>query len=121
MAVSLPAVFERWAGCAERLIGSIRRDCLHSERHLRHLLKSYQQYYNEARTHLSLQKDAPIPAPSRASVRRWPCQFWVACTTNISEREFPTGTAIPAKPLDSHLLICAPSTIPGGKHCCAVM
>jgi hypothetical protein len=31
------------------------------ERHLRHLLKSYQKYYNEARTHLSLQKDAPVP------------------------------------------------------------
>jgi len=53
-------------GCVERLIGSIRRDCLDhvvvfGERHLRHLLKSYQKYYNEARTHLSLQKDAPIP------------------------------------------------------------
>jgi hypothetical protein len=32
-----------------------------AERHLRHLLNSYQKYYNEARTHLSLQKDAPIP------------------------------------------------------------
>jgi hypothetical protein len=45
-------------GCAERLIGSIRRDCLDhvvvfGEQHLRHLLKSYQKYYNEARTHLS--------------------------------------------------------------------
>jgi hypothetical protein len=30
------------------------------ERHLRHLLKSYQRYYNEARTHLSLSKDAPV-------------------------------------------------------------
>src|SRR6059058_5554270 len=53
-------------GCAERLIGSIRRDCLDhvvvfGEGHLRRLLKSYQKYYNEARTHLSLQKDAPIP------------------------------------------------------------
>jgi transposase InsO family protein len=53
-------------GYAERLIGSIRRDCLDhvvvfGERHLRHLLKSYQKYYNEARTHLSLQKDAPVP------------------------------------------------------------
>ena len=52
-------------GCAERLIGSIRRDCLDvlvfGERHLRQLLKAYQKYYNEARTHLSLQKDAPIP------------------------------------------------------------
>ena len=52
-------------GCAERLIGSIRRDCLDhvvvfGERHLRHLLKAYQKYYNEARTHLSLEKDAPI-------------------------------------------------------------
>jgi hypothetical protein len=31
------------------------------ERHLRHLLNSYQKYYNEVRTHLSLQKDAPFP------------------------------------------------------------
>jgi transposase InsO family protein len=51
--------------CAERLIGSIRRDCLDhvivfGEQHLRHLLKSYQEYYNESRTHLSLQKDAPV-------------------------------------------------------------
>ena len=51
-------------GYAERLIGSIRRDCLDNvvvfgERHLRHLLKSYQSYYNEARTHLSLDKDTP--------------------------------------------------------------
>src|SRR5271156_5414134 len=50
---------------AERLIGSIRRDCLDhvvvfGERHLRHLLESYQRYYNEARTHLSLSKDAPV-------------------------------------------------------------
>jgi hypothetical protein len=52
-------------GYAERLIGSIRRECLDcvvvfGERHLRHLLKSYQGYYNEARTHLSLSKDAPV-------------------------------------------------------------
>jgi transposase InsO family protein len=53
-------------GHAERLIGSIRRECLDhvvvfGERHLRHLLRSYMQYYNDARTHLSLSKDAPIP------------------------------------------------------------
>jgi hypothetical protein len=29
-------------------------------RHLHHLLKSYQRYYNESRTHLSLSKDAPV-------------------------------------------------------------
>src|SRR5476649_1414530 len=50
---------------AERLIGSIRRECLDhvvvfGERHLRHLLLSYMKYYNEARTHLSLEKDAPV-------------------------------------------------------------
>src|ERR1700730_10770781 len=53
-------------GYAERLIGSIRRECLDhvivfSERHLRHLLLSYMKYYNEMRTHLSMEKDAPIP------------------------------------------------------------
>ena len=52
-------------GHAERLIGSIRRECIDhvvvfGERHLRHLLLSYMNYYNEARTHLSLNKDAPI-------------------------------------------------------------
>jgi hypothetical protein len=31
------------------------------ERHPRHVLQSYLQYYNETRTHLSLGKDAPIP------------------------------------------------------------
>jgi hypothetical protein len=30
--------------------------------------------------------------PSRLSVTRWRCQFWADCTTNISERKFPTGT-----------------------------
>jgi transposase InsO family protein len=51
---------------AERLIGSIRRECVDhiivvGERHLRHALLSYMKYYNEARTHLSLNKDAPAP------------------------------------------------------------
>ena len=50
---------------AERLIGSIRRECLDhvvvfGERHLRHVLLSYMNYYNETRTHLSLEKDAPL-------------------------------------------------------------
>jgi len=53
-------------GHTERLIGSIRRECLDhvvvfGERHLRHVLLSYMQYYNDARTHLSLNKDAPVP------------------------------------------------------------
>jgi len=52
-------------GYAERLIGSIRRECIDhvivfGECHLRHLLRSYLNYYNETRTHLSLDKDAPV-------------------------------------------------------------
>ncbi|HEY0802022.1 MAG TPA: integrase core domain-containing protein [Steroidobacteraceae bacterium] len=51
-------------GFAERLIGSIRRECsdhiiVFGETHLRWILRSYARYYNEARTHLSLNKDAP--------------------------------------------------------------
>jgi hypothetical protein len=53
-------------GYCERAIGSIRRECLDhvvvfGERHLRHLLRSYATYYNEARTQLSVNKDAPSP------------------------------------------------------------
>ena len=49
---------------AERVIGSIRRECLDhmiilGERHLKRILSSYLDYYHSARTHLSLEKDAP--------------------------------------------------------------
>jgi transposase InsO family protein len=52
-------------GYAERLIGTVRRECLDrmlifSESHLRRVLASYAAYYNQARTHLALQKDAPL-------------------------------------------------------------
>jgi transposase InsO family protein len=84
-------------GYAERLIGSIRRDCLDhvivfGERHLRLLLQSYQEYYNEARTHLLLHKDAPIPRAVQSVGRCWPYRSWADCTANISGCEFPTGT-----------------------------
>jgi transposase InsO family protein len=50
-------------GYAERLIGSIRRECLDrmlifGEAHLRRILSAYAAYYNEVRTHLALGKDA---------------------------------------------------------------
>jgi transposase InsO family protein len=52
-------------GFAERLIGSVRRECLDhiivlGEPHMRRILKSYARYYNETRTHLALDKDAPL-------------------------------------------------------------
>ncbi len=50
----------------ERLIGSIRRECLDrvivfNERHLRRTLSSFFVYYHESRTHLSLNRNAPAP------------------------------------------------------------
>jgi transposase InsO family protein len=52
-------------GFAERLIGSIRRECVDhfivlGEAHLRHILRTYARYYNHIRTHWSLDKDAPV-------------------------------------------------------------
>ncbi len=55
-------------GFAERLIGSIRRECVEhivvlGEAHLRRILGEYAAYYNECRTHRSLDKDAPVSRP----------------------------------------------------------
>ena len=54
-----------WQNCyVERVIGSIRRECLNhmvviNDSHLRRVLKSYFHYYHRSRTHLALDKDAP--------------------------------------------------------------
>ena len=53
---------------AERLIGSIRRECLDrvmvaGEAHLLRVLRRYADYYNRARTHRSLSKDCPVRRP----------------------------------------------------------
>ena len=55
-------------GFAERLIGSIRRECVDhivvlGEAHLRRILQTYASYYNKIRTHRSLDKDAPAFRP----------------------------------------------------------
>ena len=61
----------------ERVIGSIRRECLDhfiilSENHLCHILKDYMDYYNNCRTHLSLDRNSPslrdIEPPSKGKV-----------------------------------------------------
>ena len=58
-----------WQNCfAERLIGSIRRECVDhmvvlGEAHLRRILRDYARYYNDIRTHRSLDKDAPVSRP----------------------------------------------------------
>ena len=61
----------------ERVIGSIRRDCLDhviifNEAHLRRILAEYVRYYNESRTHSSLDSNSPIPReiepPSKGNI-----------------------------------------------------
>jgi len=53
---------------AERVIGSIRRECLDhciilNENHLRSILREYVYYYNHYRTHLSIDRDCPVHRP----------------------------------------------------------
>ena len=80
----------------ERLIGTLRRECLDQlaifgEAHLRRVLSAYSAYYNEARTHLALQKDAPL----RRSVRRIGNVMAVPssadCITNTGRYDFRKG------------------------------
>jgi len=76
-------------GCCERVIGSIRRECLDhilvfGERHLRRLLRACANYYNRTRTHLSLDKDSPASRAIEPFGRIRLCQFWADCTTDMS-------------------------------------
>jgi transposase InsO family protein len=55
-------------GYVERVIGSIKRECLDNiivlnESHLRNILSEYFSYYNKYRTHLGLNKDSPEGRP----------------------------------------------------------
>jgi transposase InsO family protein len=65
----LTAPYSPWQNpFAERLIGSIRRECLNhvlvlSDAHLRRILARYFDYYHQTRTHLALDKDAPDLRP----------------------------------------------------------
>lgn len=61
-------------GYVERLIGSVRRECLHgfvplNAAHLRRRLRAYADYYNNDRPHLSLGKDAPNGRPTETRGR----------------------------------------------------
>jgi putative transposase len=51
-----------------RFIGSVRRECLDhvivcNESRLRRVLNAYLEYYLRSRTHLALDKDAPVSRP----------------------------------------------------------
>jgi transposase InsO family protein len=59
---------------AERMMGTLRRDCLDhmiilNEKHLRSVLDEFVTYYNESRTHMSLNKDAPVHRPIQTEGR----------------------------------------------------
>jgi hypothetical protein len=73
--------------CVERVIGSIRRECLDhivifNVRHLRRVLSSYVDYYHRTRTHRSLDKDCPESRPVMPrrvrKCRRHPQSRWSA-------------------------------------------
>ena len=58
---------------AERVLGTLRRECLDhmivlNEKHLYSVLDEYiNDYYNISRTHMSLEKDSPVPRPVQAN------------------------------------------------------
>ena len=62
------------------------------ERHLRHALACYAAYYNQARTHLSLNKDAPLSRPIQ-TIGRIPFhdQSWADCIIIMSGFSFRQG------------------------------
>src|ERR1035437_5576181 len=80
-------------GYAERLIGTLRRECLDQvlifgETHLRRILSAYAAYYNQARTHLALQKDVPCTEQSNDLAPLSPFRSWLGCITNTSGYDF---------------------------------
>ena len=94
---------------AERLIGSIRRECLDhiivfSEAHLRWILKSYAGYYNSVRTHRSLHKDAPISRPIHRPEAFVHTRSLVDFITSTSESRFSVHTSQPHGCLTKGLL-----------------
>ena len=75
----------------ERLIGSIRRECLNdvivlNERHLHRVLQSYVDYYHRWRLHRSLEMDAPEPRRVQPAARgpSGNCRKLAACITIMS-------------------------------------
>jgi len=88
-----------WQNCfAERVIGSIGRECVDhvialGEQHLRKILKSYENYYNLARTYHSLDKDAPV-SRSVQRIGRIVSHVLVGCITNTPGFRFSARTSV---------------------------
>jgi len=58
------------------------------EAHLRRIPKAYARYYNDARTHLSLRKDAPFPRSIERTGRLTSMRSSVACTISTAGHSF---------------------------------
>jgi hypothetical protein len=80
----------------ERIIGSIRRECLDhvivfDECHLRRVLSAYFEYHHRSRTHLSLAKDCPEPRPiqppSAGTVVAFPQSAVCTIATSVAQPE----------------------------------
>ena len=92
---------------AERLIGSIRRDCLDhiivlGEAHLRRVLKAYASYYNGVRTHLSLRNDAPFPRSIERTGRIVSIPILGGLHHQYRRTQFPIGTRVTLRRLFKH-------------------
>jgi Integrase core domain len=84
---------------AERLLGSIRRECVDhlivlGETHLRRILAKYAAYYNESRTHRSLNKDAPFHRTIQRMGAITSQPVLGAFITNIAESNFRYTQAV---------------------------
>jgi transposase InsO family protein len=104
---------------AERLIGSIRRECVDhmvvfGEAHLRRVLNSYARYYNESRIHRSLNKDAPFPrAIERLGVTTSrPVAVFI---TNIAESDFRYTQPSELRHHQTHLALVRPTLVVMGR------
>src|SRR5450755_981248 len=86
-------------GVVERLIGSIRRECVDhiivlGEAHLRRILGSYAEYYNHVRTYGSFNKDAPVFRPVQRTGSIKPFPILGGFTTITSAFRFSVHTAL---------------------------
>ena len=78
-------------GYAERLIGTLRCECLDrmlifGESHLQQVLASYAAYYNQTRTHLAFQKDAPSIVQRSGVIVAIPILAGLHCRRGSSRR-----------------------------------
>jgi transposase InsO family protein len=104
---------------SERLIGSIRGECLDhvlvlGERHLRRILTRYFTYYHRARTHLSLDKDAPDSRPIERPERGMVVQIPEVGGLHHSYVRRAAGSRI-TRPVQPYQLATPGTLLPSGR------